>query len=131
MTQSGQCHCGKIRYEITGDPEHVALCHCADCRRCAGAPVVAWAGFKADQIALTAGSPKVRNSSAASMRSFCADCGTGLFYRNEEHLPGTVEVQLATLDNPDAFAPAAHIQTAERIGWMSKAHELPSFERFP
>jgi len=25
----------------------------------------------------------------------------------------------------------AHIQIAERIGWMERAHELPVFERFP
>jgi len=131
MTHSGQCHCGNVRYEITGDPEHVALCHCADCRRCSGAPMVAWAGIAADRFTLTAGTPKVRNSSGASMRSFCADCGSGLFYRNEELLPGIVEVQLATLDKPEAFSPAAHIQTAERIGWMATAHELPAFERFP
>jgi hypothetical protein len=24
-----------------------------------------------------------------------------------------------------------NIQTAERIGWMASAHDLPSFERFP
>jgi hypothetical protein len=25
----------------------------------------------------------------------------------------------------------AHIQVAERIGWMEQAHELPTFERYP
>jgi len=24
-----------------------------------------------------------------------------------------------------------HIQTAERLNWMERAHELPSFERYP
>jgi hypothetical protein len=24
-----------------------------------------------------------------------------------------------------------HIQTAERLRWMERAHELPSFERYP
>jgi hypothetical protein len=24
-----------------------------------------------------------------------------------------------------------HIQTAERIHWMERAHELPAFERYP
>ena len=36
-----------------------------------------------------------------------------------------------TLDDPGAFAPRAHVQIAERIGWMATAHELPMFERFP
>lgn len=65
------------------------------------------------------------------MRSFCADCGTGLFDRNAEFLPGVVEVQLTTLDNPEAFQPGANIQTAEKPSWMGNAHGLPSFARFP
>jgi hypothetical protein len=130
LTQSGRCHCGTIRFELSGNPDHVALCHCMDCRRAAGAPVVAWAGFKEDRLRVTQGTPKVRNSSGVTFRSFCADCGTGLFYRNAEFLPGTVEVQLATLDDPEAFPPTANIQTAERLRWMAHAHELPSFERF-
>ncbi len=131
MTLLGQCHCGAIRYRIDGQPKHVALCHCSDCRRSAGAPMVAWAAFAEHEVTVTQGSPKTINSSGAAMRSFCADCGTGLFYRNEEVLPGIVDVQSATLDDPDALPPGAHIQTAERIGWMKHAHELPAFERFP
>jgi hypothetical protein len=135
MTQStahqGGCHCGAVRYEVTGDPMHVALCHCADCRKSAGAPMVAWAMFKEEQFQLTQGEAKTHNSSGASMRSFCPKCGTGLYFRNAENLPGIVDVQAATLDNPDAFSAGSHIQTAERIGWMKTAHELPEFARFP
>lgn len=46
-------------------------------------------------------------------------------------LPGIVDVQTATLYESDAFPPSAHIQTAERIGWMKEAHNLPEFKRFP
>ena len=112
-------------------PKDVSLCHCTDCRRSAGAPVVAWAGFAESDLRVTRGTPKTINSSGAAMRSFCADCGTGLFYRNKEILPGIVEVQLATLDDPEAFPPTVHIQTAEQISWMKTAHELPRIDRFP
>ncbi len=47
-------------------------------------------------------------------------CGTGLFYTSEAIFPGQIDVQIATLDDPDAFVPQAQIQTAERIGWMEK-----------
>ena len=93
--------------------------------------MVAWAAFSENELTVTQGSPKTINSSGAAMRSFCADCGTGLFYRNAEVLPGIVDVQSATLDDPGALPPAAHIQTAERIGWMEHAHALPTFARFP
>ncbi len=131
MHHQGHCLCGAIRYELNGAPLHVALCHCSDCRRSAGAPCVSWAMFQEARLTVTAGQPKTINSSGTAMRSFCPDCGTGLFYRNAVNLPGIVDVQTATLDDPDALAPTLQIQVAERLGWMAHMQELPAFERFP
>lgn len=131
MTHQGGCHCGAVRYEVAGEPQHVALCHCSDCRKSSGAPMVAWAAFTEDQFKLVEGEPVTFNSSGSAMRSFCPKCGSGLYYRNAEFLPGIVDIQSATLDDPEALPPGAHIQTAERIGWMETAHSLPAFERFP
>ena len=131
MAFSGRCLCGAIGYQLSGEPKVVALCHCSDCRRSAGAPVVAWAMFPEAALSVTKGQPKMINSSGTAMRSFCADCGSGLFYRNEPVLPGIVDVQSSTLDHPEALPPAVQIQTAERLSWMKHVHELPEFERFP
>lgn len=131
MAEAGGCHCGAVRYEVSGSPKHVALCHCTDCRKSSGAPMVAWAAFGEDEFKVTKGEAKTHNSSGQSMRSFCADCGTGLYFRNAEVLPGIVDIQSATLDDPDAFPAQVHIQTADQIGWMDKAHELHRFERYP
>jgi hypothetical protein len=131
MTLTGQCLCGAIRYQLTGEPRHVAVCHCRDCRRSAGAPMVSWAMFPESALTLLQGQPKTINSSGSAMRSFCPDCGTGLFYRNAVILPGIVDVQSATLNDPDALPPGVQIQVAERLHWMQQAHELPAFERFP
>ena len=131
MTHSGQCLCGAIRYQLSGEPRAVTLCHCVDCRLSSGAPMVAWAMFPEASLTMTKGNPKTINSSGTAMRSFCADCGTGLFYRNAEILPGIVDVQSATLDDPNALPPTKQIQTAERIAWMKHIHELPEFERYP
>ena len=131
MTLNGQCLCGAIHYQLTGEPLHVAVCHCRDCRRSAGAPMVSWAMFPESALTLLQGQPKTINSSGSAMRSFCPDCGTGLFYRNAVNLPGIVDVQSSTLDDPDALPPGVQIQVAERLHWMQQAHELPAFERFP
>jgi len=131
MKHSGRCHCGAIEYHVVGEPDVVALCHCSDCRRSAGAPFVAWAMYPDGALTVTKGAPKTINSSGAAMRSFCSDCGSGLFYRNETVLPGIVDVQTATLDDPEALKPTVHIQTAERLSWVTRMNELPEFERFP
>ena len=127
---TGGCHCGAIRYETATMPARHSLCHCNDCRRAAGAPLVGWAIFPEGDVTIS-GEPAVYASSPEGRRHFCILCGTGLFYRNEPVLPGVVDVQAATLDDPEALPPAIQIQTAERLAWVAHMHTLPGFERFP
>lgn len=87
--------------------------------------------YLAEAIKVTKGTPKIDKSSDNGRRHFCADCGTGLFYVNDVILPGTIDIQSATYDDPDAVPARAHIQVAERIRWMESTHTLPTFERFP
>ncbi len=127
---TGGCHCGAIRYETADDAIHHALCHCIDCRKAAGAPAVAWALAPADQVRIT-GELVWYASSEHGRRGFCGVCGTGLFYTNDQVFPGQIDVQSATLDDPDAIPLQGQIQTAERIGWMAHLDRLPAFERYP
>jgi hypothetical protein len=131
MILAGGCHCGAIRYEVSSEPITHALCHCRDCRRHAGAPMVGWTTFPADTVKTVHGEPKLYKSSEHGRRYFCPDCGTGLFYTNDSVFPGIIDVQSATFDDPEAVPAQAHIQVAERIKWMDRAHELPAFDRFP
>jgi hypothetical protein len=131
MTMSGGCHCGAIRYAIDGEALTHALCHCADCRRHAGAPMVGWTMYLKAQVKITQGTPKVYASSGSGRRHFCGDCGTGLLYFNDDVLPGIVDVQSCTYDDPSAVPPRVQIQLAERIPWMKDAHTLPGFDRYP
>ena len=93
--------------------------------------MMAWAEYAEDAVTVSKGAPKTINSSGASMRSFCPDCGTGLFYRNAEILPGVVEVQLATFDVDGKLAPAMQIVTAQRVAWASDLSTIPAHEGFP
>jgi hypothetical protein len=131
MPVTGGCHCGAIRYEPAGEALTHALCHCTDCRRHAGAPMVGWTMYPLDMVKVLQGTTRIYASSEHGRRHFCADCGTGLFFTNAVVLPGTIDVQSATYDDPQAIPARAHIQTAERIGWMETVHELPTFERYP
>ena len=126
----GGCHCGAVRYEMPAEAIHQALCHCGDCRRHSGAPMVAWGLVPKDGLK-DEGETRIYASSEHGRRLFCGTCGTALFYTNEVVFPGTIDVQVCTLDDPDAIPPAAQIQVAERIGWMKTAHDLPAFERYP
>ena len=131
MTLTGGCHCGAIRYEARGEALTHALCHCSDCRRHAGAPMVGWTMYPEAAVTITKGTPRIYASSEHGRRHFCPDCGTGLFYFNAVILPGIVDIQSSTYDDPAAVPPHIHIQTAERLAWMTRLDALPEFERYP
>jgi hypothetical protein len=129
--RTGGCQCGHIRYQAEGEPLHHALCHCADCRASAGAPAVTWLAFPEAALSITSGEPSVYEGRNGARRQFCPRCGTGLIYTNAEMLPGIVDIQSATLDDPAAETPAIQIQCAERLEWMARLDALPEFERYP
>ena len=80
---------------------------------------------------MTQGQPKVYQSSEHGERHFCGNCGTGLFYFNETMLPGIVDIQSATLDNPEDYPPQAHVQMADALPWEDRLATLHNFERYP
>lgn len=130
MATTGRCHCGAITYSADGAPEHHALCHCDDCRRWSGAPAVGWIAWQADRLTVS-GTPSVYRSSDHGTREYCGACGTGLFYRNEAALPGLVDIQSGTLDDPAAMPPGAQIMVKDRLPWTKDMLGLPEFRTYP
>lgn len=126
----GQCHCGAVRYEMTSETKHQAICHCSDCRRHAGAPFVSWALVPRDGMKIE-GETREYASSEHGRRHFCPQCGTSLFYTSEAVFPGLIDVQTGTLDDPNALPPSVQVQAAERLHWVEGLGELPAFERYP
>jgi hypothetical protein len=129
---TGGCRCGAVRYRAeVEDPSRHGLCHCEDCRRSAGAPAVAWLAVPKGSFAVTLGEATRWDGENGAERYFCGRCGTGLYYFNAAVLPGIADIQSATLDAPEPYAPSVQIQCAERLGYMAKLGALPEFERFP
>ena len=127
----GRCHCGATVYSFQGGVWHSSVCHCEDCRKCAGATGVAWIGVHADDFAIDRGLPVEYASSSDARRYFCGRCGTGLYYINENMMPGSVDIQTATLDDPEEFPPNEHVQMADALKWEAGLPDIPKHERFP
>jgi hypothetical protein len=128
---TGGCHCGAIRYSVEGEPKYSAVCHCDSCRRTTGGLTTAWAAFPSDALTVEKGEPRSYNSSGGVQRQFCAECGTSLFYFNDPAMPGVADVLIATLDEPGALAPGAHVQMADALKWEEGLEALPKFNRYP
>jgi hypothetical protein len=122
----GGCLCGAVRYRAAGPGTHATLCHCATCRRAAGAPVVAWVTFARASFSFTAAQPVAYQSSAPVVRTFCGRCSTSLTYTHAD-FADEIDVTIASLDQPDDFAPRDHTWTSQRLHWMEVSAGLPSF----
>jgi len=93
--------------------------------------MMAWLAVPEDSFQVTKGQVRCWEGSGGSLRYFCPHCGTGLYFRNEAVLPGIVDIQTATLDEPEAYEPVAQIQAAERLAWLPRLNSLPAHERWP
>ena len=125
---TGGCHCGAVRYEAQGEPFHATVCHCGDCRRVAGAPMVAWFSVARAGFRVVSGAMRIYASSARAERGFCGDCGTTLTFA-EHGLPGEIDVATASLDDPALVPPADHVQFGSRLLWVVPGDGLPRFPR--
>lgn len=123
----GGCFCGAVRYRVEGPPSDAGWCHCRMCQRTVGAPVVPWGTWPADRFAWLRGEPRTFASSPKGERTFCATCGTSLTFVDPSE-PGSVDVTLASLDDPAAFPPEHHIWTMSRVPWLELADDLPRHE---
>ncbi|HEV2546139.1 MAG TPA: GFA family protein [Stellaceae bacterium] len=121
---TGGCLCGAVRYR-TGGMIRAGYCHCRMCQKASGAPVVAWAVVPRDSFAFTQGTPVEYRSSTNASRLFCGTCGSPLIFR--EHDSGELDINLATLDEPERVVPSYHIYTASQQPWLHIADEAPRF----
>jgi hypothetical protein len=124
---AGRCHCGEVRFVARFPSRFVAHCHCESCRRAHGAAFVTWAGFPEAQVQVLAGAPAlaVHESSPGTRRSFCARCGTKLFFQSLRW-PGETHVTLAAFDAPLDRAPQGHAFYAEHVAWLPELAHPPA-----
>ena len=127
MELTGGCLCGGTRYELKSEPFSLGDCHCIDCRRSAGAPVVTWGSVYRKDLRMIRGEPrKIRH--AGRIRSFAACCGTPLFFE-ETNDSETVDVTIASLDDPAAFPPEKVIWLEDKLPWVKLDNLLPHFQK--
>jgi hypothetical protein len=104
-------------------------CHCIDCRRSAGAPYVQWGSVPRADLVVTKGDPR-KIPYANRIRSFAACCGTHLFFEDAKN-SDTIDVTIASLDDPMPFAPQKAIFLEDKLPWVVIDESIPSFQKTP
>ena len=129
MALKGQCFCGSVQLEATGQPAAMGYCHCHSCRSWSAAPVNAFSLWKPEDVRITKGAEHVATfqKTPFSQRQYCAKCG-GHLMTNHPTL-GVIDVYAATLPTL-TFKPGLHINYAETVlpmhDGLPKLKDLPA-----
>lgn len=117
--RTGRCLCGKVHYEVRGEPMRVGLCHCGDCRKESGAVFTTFAIWPRNAFS-TKGDTVVFEG-----RSFCPDCGARLFNLTDDE----AEIRMGSLDDaPTGLAPSYEIWVKRREPWLAPLPGCLQFE---
>ena len=128
MSYNGECFCGAVKIEASGEPEAMGYCHCRSCRSWSGGPVNAFSLWTPASVKVVAGEDHVATfaKTPLSERKYCTQCGGHLM---ANHPPlGMVDIFSATLPTLD-FKPGVHINYAETVLPMKDG--LPKLKDFP
>jgi len=124
----GECFCGAVQLEVSGEPEGMGYCHCRSCRSWSASPVNAFTLWNPKAVQVTAGAEHISmfQKTAASERKYCKKCG-GHLMTNHPSM-GLVDVYAATLPTL-TFSPGVHVNYAETV--LPMRDRLPKFKDFP
>jgi hypothetical protein len=80
-----------------------------------------------EDVSVTQGKPR-KIAHANRFRSFAACCGTPLFIEDTTDSE-TIDVTIASLDDPAPFAPQKTIWLEDKLPWVTIDESLPSFPK--
>jgi hypothetical protein len=125
----GQCICGAVQIEVTGEPAAMGYCHCSDCRHWSAGPINAFTLWEPEKVRVVKGENHLRqyNKTENSDRKWCEICGGHVLTAH----PGLnlVDVYAAIIPNFE-FKPGLHINYAETVlpikDGLPKLRDIPS-----
>ena len=126
---TGGCLCKSIRYEVDSVFD-VIYCHCNNCRRCSGAPVLLIAAVAGDAFRVSEGNPTAYLTSSSGRSYFCGKCGSGLYgeYLAEDHPLARdgrhFSVRVGTFDEPERLRPQIHQFVENKLSWFETTDDL-------
>jgi len=131
---TGGCACGRVRYEIAGDPIFRNHCQCRDCQRVSGTGHGSYLTFAGRKEARISGEARnwrvVADSGNSKFHAFCPECGCPV-YLTFEAMPDFIAVHAASLDEPGRFAPQAVTYAGRGYDWDRVDPALTAFAKMP
>lgn len=124
---AGGCHCGAVRYEISGPIRNVVVCHCRECQRLNGG-IGAHSRTANDHLNITEQKGLAwYQISDHARRGYCRECGSPLFWQLDSQ-PST-GIVVGSLDDSSSLKTIGHIFVSEKSRYYEITDGLPRFEQ--
>jgi len=124
----GSCLCGKITFEIKGEPGELGHCHCKMCQKAHGTGYATFVNVTLESFVFTQGIDHLSeyNSSQGIKRTFCRNCGASLqFVRDDAE---SIGVAAGCFDSDIGGKVDYEIWTASAADWGHRANIKHRFE---
>jgi hypothetical protein len=98
-TMEGGCHCGRVRFRVTGDLSRVTYCNCSICAKKGFLHLI----VPQDQFELISGKDDLTTyqfNTKVAKHTFCKHCGMHPFYVPRSD-PDKIDVNVRCLDGVD------------------------------
>lgn len=99
QTFEGGCHCGRVRFRVTGDLAQVAYCNCSVCTKKGFLHLI----VPPEQFELLSGKDELATyefNTRTAKHLFCRTCGIHSFYVPRSD-PDKIDVNVRCLDSVD------------------------------
>lgn len=98
-TYEGGCHCGRVRFRVTGDLDQVTYCNCSICSKKGFLHLI----VEQDRFTLLSGDGELtsyRFNTGVASHTFCRVCGIHAFYVPRSD-PDKIDVNARCLNGVD------------------------------
>ena len=132
MKIEGGCHCGQIMFRAEVDPDHILICHCADCQTLSGSAYRTVAPVKEGTFEIVSGKLKMYEKTAEDgsirIQSFCPDCGTPIYSSPPQDIPGFFGIRIGAIKQRDQLVPKNQIWARSSQTWTQDLSQMPKIE---
>ncbi len=127
ISHRGHCRCEGVVISVQAEPEISVYCHCDDCCRSSGAPVIASVGMPRHSIVWEANESLAEFKKGTCTRTFCNQCGTPVAQEHES-APNHIFFYTALMDDPENFPPTYHSFEGQQLDWLTLSDDLERYE---
>jgi len=131
-TLTGNCLCGAIAYEVTGELGPIVNCHCLKCRQWHGSAFRTRSSVPSKNFKWLKGEEKLSqfHSSEHIIKTFCSICGSNLISILENN-PDYIGLPIGALEQDPGNRPLMNIFVGSKAPWFEITDGLPQYDEWP